>query len=681
MKDKIEIIELDGDELAQYKADLSKLSDEEKAKRNLYLKEFNEGKYQGPMAGKPSLDKKHLVNYSYEQIESTVPNISAYQQLVEGTKGKEKFVALRFYNQKITYEKLFKNIDRVASYLIKSGVKKGDCISVCLPNIPEAAYIFYAINKIGATANMLDVRFKANRLRDCINEVKSNKIFIFDNCLSELDSIIDETSINEVIPISVVESISTPIKQILKTKVTDKEKSKFTHHKLIRKFSHVLKTNPNLAKNINVYDETVPAAYEHTSGTTGNPKTVSLLNKTFTGLTTNYSNFNFDRSFAPHEVFLNIIPPFLAYGLVPSLHFPLSNGMDTVLIPTFNEEEFFGQLMKYKPQHTNATKMHWACVKKHIDELVYELLKKKEELNKKKVELERLKSEKYFSSAIKRKQTEILKLEKQISRDEENINKIDFSYLVTAGIGGDTVQAEFIKELDETLKKYNCKYGLALGFGMTEVGSTFTIAPGTGLVELGSVGIPLVHNEVMIYDEENKKELSYGEKGDLYIKGPTMMKEYVGNDDGTKETLVVINGSKWIRTGDIAHMDTNGALYIDGRKKRMIITDGGNKVFPFAIESVIAKHPAVADSCVVGVPDDYRINTVKAHIILKPEYVGKEEQVLSEIEKICENEIPDQSLPSEYQFDEAFPKTPNGKVDYNLISQIDLNQKNKTKSR
>lgn len=558
---------------------------------------------------------------------------------------------------------------------MKKGVKKGEIVSVAMPNTPETVYLFYAINKIGATANMIDVRFKSERIKECLNSVESQKLFVFNDMLQELDKIIDDTQVDTIVSINAIETLPKPIQLMQKRKAKKEGKVFYNSQNInrITSYTEMLKIGEKANHKVeSVYDEDIPAALEHSSGTTGTSKIVALPNKTFIAIVNGYSNCPIEIN--AQDVFLNLIPPFMAYGLIPSIHFPLVRKMKLVLIPKFEEEKFYDQLIQFKPAVTNATKVHWNVVKSKVETLEKRVKHLKKEIAKK----EDIIGDKVTGlKDLRRIKKELAKMKKALVKAEEKAKEASFDFLVVGGIGGDAVGAETIQQLNNFLKQHNCKYNLSPGYGMTELGSTAIAWPGGLDYAPSTTGIPFVKNEVMVLDTDTGEELSYDQVGELFISGPSMMKEYLNNEESTRATIVEMFGKRWIKTSDLAHITEEGAVTIDGRIKRLIITDGGNKIFPIVIENIILQHPAVKETCVVGVPDDVRGMVAKAHIVLKEEYLEFENMILSQIVELCKEKIIDQSLPSEYQIDSELPRTPANKVDVKELERRDLEVKKK----
>ena len=192
------------------------------------------------------------------------------------------------------------------------------------------------------------------------------------------------------------------------------------------------------------------------------------------------------------------------------------------------------------------------------------------------------------------------------------------------------------------------------GWGMSETTSLGIANPVMGLKKPGSIGIPFPSMDVKLVDLDNgKKEVPQGEPGELLIKGPLVMKEYWENPEKTAETLK----DGWLHTGDIAKMDDEGYFYIVDRKKDMIIA-GGYNIYPRDIDEVLYQHPKVLDAVSVGIPHEYRGETVKAFVVLQPGETASAEEIID----FCKTKLAIYKVPKIVEFRDDLPKSAVGKI-------------------
>ena len=606
------------EELEKYKLFLKSLSHEDETERNLILKEISSGKRPGPMTGYPSIDKPWLKFYDRDAIVSDNPKCTVYEMILNKNKNNMHNNAIQYYNRYISYEELFDNIEKVAKSLKANGINKGDIISVSLPNIPESIYVFYALSKIGAIANMIDPRASTSDIKHYINEVQSNFAIILEDIIPKVEEIVDDTPIRKVVKVSAINSLQN---------VDYEEKYQMSSSVEVCDFKRFINEGNNYNKSTEVeYAVDTPVVIVHTGGTTGKPKGVLLSNDAINMIAHHFmlSDLKFDRN----QKWLNIMPPFIAYGLGNGLHLPLSVGMCVVAVPKFEPDKIDDLIAEYKPNNFAGVPIH-------------------------------------YESIIKSKK----------------LDDIDFSKWILPGVGGDTMDSELEKEANKFLKAHNSKTNVIKGYGLTEVCAAACVTF-CGANEIGSVGIPFVQNNISIFstnDENEIQELGYNEIGEICISSPSIMLGYYKNEKETKNVLKKhMDGKIWMHTGDVGYMTKDGLVYIEGRTKRVIIRYDGFKIYPFDIEKIICSLPEVAFCKVVATPDVNHIqgNLPQANIILKPEYIGMEDKILSKIINLCNKNLAEYKIPSEYQFVKEFPRTPIGKVDY-----VAMEEKNKERKR
>jgi len=359
---------------------------------------------------------------------------------------------------------------------------------------------------------------------------------------------------------------------------------------------------------------TDPAVILYSGGTTGKTKGILL------------SNFNFNACgeqviatnpmFRPGDRMLAAMPLFHGFGLGVCIHTMLTHGGRCILIPRFTAETYAKQIVKYKCNFIAGVPT------------LYEALI-------------RLKS----------------------------MEKADLSSLKGVFSGGDSLSIELKKKFDKFLYDHNAKIQIREGFGLTECVTASCLTP-THMSKEGSIGIPFPDTYYKIVEPGTENELPYGEEGEILIAGPTVMMEYINHPDETAMTLRKnADGMTWLYTGDLGMMDEQGFIYFKGRAKRMIITSGYN-VYPAQIENILDAHEFVHMSCIIGVPDPYKMQKVKAFVMLKPGIAANDEtrQVLM---SHCRKYIAKYAMPYDIEFRQELPKTLVGKVAYRVLEEED----------
>ena len=366
------------------------------------------------------------------------------------------------------------------------------------------------------------------------------------------------------------------------------------------------------------YDPDHACVVVHTGGTTGSPKGVMLTDNSFNAIAQQFSAY--DTLFQKGQKLMNIMPPFIAYGYACGVHLPMVLGLTVVIIPNLDPAKLGSLVLKYKPEIMFGVPAHY----------------------------------------------------QQLAADPKLRDK-DLSFILNYAAGGDSIARGAEQTVNDFLAAHGVRYPIAKGYGMTEVASAATVAAGSNN-KLGSVGIPMVNTLVAAFEPGTDKELPIGERGELCISGPTMMKCYYNKPAETAAILRTHeDGRVWVHTGDIGYMDEDGFVYLDSRIKRLIIRHDGFKVFPSMIENVISQHPAVHQCSVVGCTDKDHVQgrLPFVYIVLDPEAAVsvKKRQVIKELRQLCTEELPEYVQPVGYKFIDSMPMTPVGKFDYRKLEE------------
>ncbi len=603
-------------DLIELKKELNKLSDEEKRERDLYLRGLANGELQGPPVGYASIDKPWLKWYKEEDMSSTVPKCSIYDNMCKQTEKYGNMTALEFGGRKITYNEFKEKIDKVAKMLVSYGVKEGDVVSVCLPNIPEVGYIFYAINKIGAVANMLDPRTNESTLVSNVNDTNSNVLLTMDTVCEKFL----KTNVSHIISVPVLNSLPTILQKIVKLK--DKSLSvELPDDDRIIQYKSAIKNGKKIKHDVNsVYKENAPAVIAYTGGTTGMPKGVIETNEAFNAMIV--ENKFGDYNVSCGDKCINIAPPWTYYGLSNCFNAYLCMGVDSILIPALGPDDLGKLIHKYKPNHVITVPSALIAVMK-----------------------------------------------------EKQLEKENLDYLKTIIVGADKLDPTFEEEFNEFLKSKKSPALVTKGYGMTEVCAAATYTK-NGTNDSGTVGVPYIFENVSIFDIENGDECLINEQGEIAINGPKNMVGYFGsNKDKTKEVLKEHeDGSLWAHTGDIGHIDSDGKLYIDGRLKRMFVKNGF-KIFPGEIEEQILKCDKVEQAAVISVEDETNGFIAKAYVVLKDGVLDNNDSIIDTINNNLKNTLYDYEIPDTIDIIEKMPLTGMNKIDYRALEKLSKNNK------
>lgn len=565
------------------------------------------------ITGYPHIDKPWLDHYDIKE-ELTVPNKTLYEILKEVAQERQTSPAIDYNNmKKMSYNKLIKEIDTVANALVKQGVKKGDVVTFLTANTPENTIAFYAVNKIGAIANMVDLETKEEALLSRINETNSKYVIAIDVITDNLNKIINKTNIEKVIVTSPFDYLPVGLKQILKTSTKKPEYQKNDSRYMTWK--ELKKQGKHQAK-FPEYEKDTPACIAYTSGTTGNPKGTVLTNENISAMPIEYKNCGL--KFSKNDRMFNEEPPFLAFCMVLGINLPLTLGMCVVMYPEYKPKIFANRVYSSKANHILAGPVDWDLFQKN--------------------------------PSIKGK---------------------DYSFIKTASSGSVAFNKEKKQDINKTLKEIGYKGQMYEGYGMTE-GSSAMCTNVPQYNHLETVGLPLPLTNVCIYDKETNKELKYNEVGEICFQGPTVMQGYYNNEEKTNETLKKHkDGQIWLHTGDLGIVKEDGGVIVIGREKRMIIRHDGYDISPFVIEDTINKVEAVEDCCVVATPDYEHGYGEKpsAYIVLKEN--ADKDKALEEIKTICNLNIISRDIPQKYVLVKELPLTKIKKVDFKTLEQYE----------
>ena len=559
------------------------------------------------LTGYPSIDKPWLKYYSEEAINAPLPTGSMYDFMCECNNERMNKPALNYFGKKISHQQLRENVDACAKALVANGVKSGDFVDLGLLAIPEAVYLLYAVNRIGAICNFLVLGASEEDLHHQISLCGSRLLITMDMVEEKIAKAIQGTAIEKVVTVSVSQSMPAPLSVLMKLKSM---KTRCLNTIPWKAF-----LNSGVKSKLSEYaaGEQDSAVVVYTGGTTGEPKGVLLSNQAANALSFHYISANPILHFQAGETFLDIIPPFLAYGLFLGIHMPLCAGTECILSPNPAPQNFPKLFYKYKPNHFTGGTLH-------IDHLIQQLA----------------------------------------------VKPLDLSFLTTAAFGGDIGSSEWVTRASDFLKRSHARYGLVNGYGMTEVAGAFC----TTSHEISHM-LPFVKNNVKIIDVDTGEELMYGQEGEICISGPTMMKEYYKNEEETSATIWEENGVRWLHTGDLGYVTEEGYFVISGRLKRIFYSVGADnviyRVYPMKIESTICKCVYVEKCSVVGKPNGEKGYLPIAFVVLQ-ENVDRD-MVIAELKSVCERELPETSWPSEYRIVDKLPTTSAGKVDFRALER------------
>lgn len=521
-------------------------------------------------------------------------------------------IAFDFMGRSTTYKALVREVEDCAKALRTIGVREGDKVTIAMPNCPQAIQMFYAVNLIGGICNMIHPLSAEKEIEFYLNESESVTAITLDQFYNKFENIRQNTKVVNIVIASIKDELSKPVKAGYMLTEGRKIK-KIPEDAPVIRWKEFLHMGKHCFYNYKVKRTGKdPAVILYSGGTTGTTKGILLSNRNFNALGQQVIAAN--PMFRVGDKMLAAMPLFHGFGLGVCIHTMLSQGGRCILIPRFTAQTYAKQITKY---HCN------------------------------------------FIAGVPTLYEALLRL--------PSMDNADLSSLKGVFSGGDSLSIELKKKFDKFLYDHNAKIQIREGFGLTECVTASCLTP-PHMAKEGSIGLPFPDTYYKIVEPGTDKELPYGEEGEILIAGPTVMMEYVKHPEETAQTLRKHDdGLTWMYTGDLGMMDDEGFIYFKGRAKRMIITSGYN-VYPGQLENILDANEFVHMSCIIGVPDPYKMHKVKAFVMLKPG-VPESPETKEAILAYCRKNIAKYAMPYDIEFRRELPKTLVGKVAYRVLEE------------
>ena len=526
-----------------------------------------------------------------------------------------KNVAFDFMGKSTTYKELVEHIEQCAKALKTIGIREKDKVTIAMPNCPQAIYLFYAVNLVGGIANMIHPLSAEKEIEFYLNESESVTAITLDQFYHKFERVRKNTKVVNIIIASIKDALAQPIKAgYMLTEGRKVEK--------IPEDAPVIRWREfiNLSKHC-FYEYKVartgedPAVILYSGGTTGTTKGIVLTNKNFNALGQQVIAAN--PMFHPGDKMLAAMPIFHGFGLGVCIHTMLTQGGRCILVPRFTPKTYAKDLVKNRCN---------------------------------------------FIAGVPTLYEALLRL--------PDMDGADLSCLKGVFSGGDSLSIELKKKFDKFLYDHKATIQVREGYGTTETVTACCLTP-SHMYKEGSIGLPFPDTYIKIVEPGTDKELPYGEEGEILLAGPTVMQEYMHHPEETAQTLRThADGLTWVYTGDLGKMDDQGFVYFKGRAKRMIVTSGYN-VYPAQIENILDAHEMVQMSCVIGVPDSYKMQKVKAFVKLAAG-VEANDATKQAILDHCRKHVAKYAMPYDIEFKEDMPKTLVGKVAYRVLEEEEL---------
>ncbi len=537
------------------------------------------------------------VKYYEQDVPETIqfPSIPIYQFIDDSAVRCPELCAILFYGKRTSYQKLSLEINQFAHLLTELGVRKGDRVAIMLPNIPQCVVAYYGALKAGAIVVMTNPLYVERELQVQLDDSGAETIIALDFFYPRIEKIKNKTPLKNIILTSIRDALPWFLSLLYPIKAK-KEGQWIQVPKVppVYDMMALMKEMPSSDPNVLVFSTDL-ALLQYTGGTTGTPKGVMLTHQ---NLVVNAIQI---RKWMPsltekEEIFLGVIPFFHVYGMSTCMNLAIYLGSTLVLLPRFVTKDVLKTIQKSRATMFMGVQAMYVAINNFA-----------------------------------------------------TIKEYDLSSVRVCISGAGPLH-------EEVQRRFEALTGAKLveGYGLSEASPVTHAIPINGKRKEGSIGLPFPNTLAKIVDiETGKKDLAIGEVGELIVQGPQVMEGYW--QKGTETRDVLRDG--WLFTGDMARMDEEGYFFIVDRKKDMIKTKGEN-VYPREVEEVLFRHPKVKDAVVVGIPEKFFGEYIKAYLVLKEGENVTEDEVMDH----CRIELAEFKVPKEIEFRSELPKTIIGKV-------------------
>ncbi len=506
-------------------------------------------------------------------------------------------LCVHYQGRNFTYAEVDEVSSRFASALVSLGMKKGDRVAIFMPNIPQLVFAYFGILKAGGIVVMCNPVYKERELEHQLSDSGARVVIATKSVVKGLDLFKSLADCRGRLSLEhVIAASVTDYLPSLKRRLAGLAGVKTVPRANTLDFVHLVESNPPMTKYADVDPANDVAVLQYTGGTTGVAKGAMLTHFNLV------SNAEYGARVFPiseNDVSLCALPLFHIYGMTASMNMAIIAGASVVLLPSFHVDEVAKTIQKLKVTlFMGAPAMYIAI------------------------------------------------------NSKPNASSFNL-HSVRACVSGGSALPPAVRKKFMSLTGGN----LVEGYGLSETSPVTHVNPLTGgVVKDGSIGPPFSGTDAMIVDVDDRdRVLPLGEVGELAVRGPQVMKGY-WNQEG--ETRAVLKDG-WFLTGDIAKMDEDGYFYIVDRKKDMIDV-GGLNVYPREVEEVLFEHPMVKEAAVIGIPDPYMGETVKAFVVLKDK--GSASEAEASISSFCKERLAKYKVPWKYEFVDDLPKSLVGKV-------------------
>jgi long-chain acyl-CoA synthetase len=568
-----------------------------------------------PIADSPYAAKPWLKHYDFwVPATATYPRQPVYRALEIGASNYPDRAATLFFGAQMTFGQLKDKAWRLANALASLGITKRDRVGIMLPNCPQFPVAFFGILRAGATVVSINPTYTPREFERLAADSGIRALVTLDQIAINMAGAIGRTQIEHLIITALCEEAPAALAERFGASLNPEDFKSALSGISAHSLAELIRAHEPRYIKVEINPEEDLAALQYTGGTTGTPKGAML---THFNLFANVVQSALWRSyFSPPEGerVLMIIPLFHVYGLTVGMLLGSLLGSTLILIPKFDIDLLVQAIEQFRPTFFPAVPTIYVALLNH-----------------------------------------------------PRANQIDFSSIRYFNSGAAPLPLDVIERFEALTGSM-----LRQGYGLSETSPTTHSTPQLSLRKPESCGIPFPDTECKIVDlETGEREVPVGEPGELCICGPQVMKGYWNNPEETARALRKdADGKTWFYTGDVARMDEDGFFYIVQRKKDLIIVSGFN-VYPSEVEEVLYSHPAVMEAGVIGVPDEYRGELVKAFVALRPGMRATPEELIEH----CKKNLARYKVPSQIEFLPALPKTAVGKILHRELRQMEATRR------
>ena len=525
------------------------------------------------------------------------PQKTLHQFLKETSTQFPDKVAIHFLGRELTFKEVYDQSLKLANYLINIGLEKGDRVAIMLPNCPQAVISYYGVLMAGGIVVQTNPLYTERELEYQLNDSGAEILITLDLLYPKAAKMKAITPVKHLIVTGIKDYLPF-LKRLLYPLVQKKQQQviiKIEEKDDEKLFSSIIDANEAREIEISVDPIEDVALLQYTGGTTGFPKAAMLTHHNLISNTLMASYWMY-RCERGKESILGVLPFFHVYGMTAVMNLSIMEGYKMILLPRFDPETTLKTIQKQRPTLFPGAPTIYIALLNHPKLKNYDL------------------------SSIKACISGSAPLPVEVQEQFEKVT------------GGKLIE----------------------GYGLTEASPvTHANFLWDGERIKGSIGVPWPDTEARIISLETGEDAKVKEIGELIVRGPQMMKGYWNKPDETEAVL----RDGWLYTGDLGYMDEHGYFYIVDRKKDMIIASGYN-IYPREVEEVLYEHPKIQEAVVIGVPDAYRGETVKAFIVLKEGAECSEE----ELRAFMKEKLAPYKVPKIYEFRKELPKTAVGKI-------------------